>query len=186
MIEWIYYVVGLIFLVLFILSIMTKPILFREKWQAGLGYGIYAVLYLGLFFLMFFGEYNVTANNVNTTDVKTSNVSVKGPVVAIEPRSVKKSTFQDIPVQEVKEIPVQKIDVTPVQNASSNTTTTTSSGNQYVDASGKGTIIGDTDSKIYHLPGDPYYEKEMQKTSNNVYFKTAAEAESAGYRAIKQ
>lgn len=164
MIEWIYYVVGLIFLVLFILSIMTKPILFREKWQAGLGYGVYAVLYLGLFFLMFFGEYNVTANNVNAAKAKTSNVAVDGPATALEPRSIEKDTS------------------TP----DTNTTSTANSGNQYVDSNGRGTIIGDTDSKIYHLPGDPYYEKEMQKTSNNAYFKTAVEAESAGYRAIKQ
>lgn len=50
----------------------------------------------------------------------------------------------------------------------------------------KGKIVGDTDSKIYHVPGSKYYEREMQKTSNNVYFNTVQEAETAGYRAPKR
>lgn len=167
MIEWIYYVVGLIFLVLFILSIMTKPILFREKWQAGLGYGVYAVLYLGLFFLMFFGEYNVTANNVNTAKAKTSNVAVDGPVIALEPRSIEKDTS------------------TP----DTNTTSTANSGNQYVDSNGKGLIKGNTSKttgeKIYHVPNSTYYDSTKIEDTER-WFKTVQEAEAAGYRAPKR
>jgi len=50
----------------------------------------------------------------------------------------------------------------------------------------EGLIIGDTDSKIYHVPGSTYYEKELKKQSNNEYFKTVEEAENAGYRAPKK
>ena len=47
-------------------------------------------------------------------------------------------------------------------------------------------IIGDKDSKIYHVPGSTYYEKELKKLSNNEYFDTVEEAEKAGYRAPKK
>jgi hypothetical protein len=50
----------------------------------------------------------------------------------------------------------------------------------------RGKVIGDKDSKIYHVPGSTYYEKELQKESNNEYFNTAKEAEAAGYRAPKR
>ncbi|SFC75870.1 hypothetical protein [Clostridium uliginosum] len=49
-----------------------------------------------------------------------------------------------------------------------------------------GSIIGDTDSKIYHVPGSTYYQKELKKKSNNEYFNTIQEAEKAGYRAPKK
>jgi hypothetical protein len=176
MIKWIFYTAGIIFLVLFIIS-MVKPILFKEKWQAGLGYGISAALYLGLFFLIFFGEYNATTSNAKTVNAKTSNTTVNGSVTALEPRSAKQSVFQDIPVQE--------IDVTPIQDVStSNTSTTTNNGNQYVDANGNGTIVGDTGKKIYYLPGEAYYSEEVKNANNAVYFKTIAEAEAGGYKAI--
>ncbi|MEY7998619.1 hypothetical protein AB8U03_00135 [Clostridium sp. Mt-5] len=183
MIKWVFYAAGIIFLALFIIS-MVKPIFFKEKWRAGLGYGLYAALYLGLFFLMFLGEYNIPVKNTNT-NVKTSQVSVNGPITALEPRSINQSVFQDIPIQEVKKVPVQEVAAVPIENVTATNTVSADNNNQYVDANGKGTIIGDTDSKIYHLPGDPYYNTEMQKLSNNEYFKTPTEAEAAGYRAIK-
>lgn len=49
-----------------------------------------------------------------------------------------------------------------------------------------GKIIGDTDSKIYHVPNGVYYQKELEKESNNIYFNTVEEAENAGYRASKR
>jgi deoxyribonuclease I len=42
-----------------------------------------------------------------------------------------------------------------------------------------GQIIGNKTSKKYHLPGCPGYNQTAEK--NRVYFKTAAEAETAGY-----
>ncbi|WP_373897181.1 hypothetical protein ACER0A_000250 [Haloimpatiens sp. FM7315] len=50
----------------------------------------------------------------------------------------------------------------------------------------RGMIIGDIDSKIYHIPGDAWYERELKKESNNKYFNTVEEAEKAGYRAPKK
>jgi competence protein ComEC len=49
---------------------------------------------------------------------------------------------------------------------------------QYVDASGKGLIKGNASSKIYHMPGGAYYDR----TKAEVWFKTEAEAQAAGYR----
>jgi methylphosphotriester-DNA--protein-cysteine methyltransferase len=42
-----------------------------------------------------------------------------------------------------------------------------------------GQIVGNKNSKKYHLPGCPSYDSVSEK--NRVYFKTAAEAEAAGY-----
>lgn len=53
-------------------------------------------------------------------------------------------------------------------------------------SSNNGKIIGDKDSKIYHVPGSTYYEKELKKLSNNEYFSTIEEAKKAGYRAPKK
>lgn len=200
------------FLSMALISVLARPIVFREKWQGGVGYGLPSALYLLLFFLMFFSEYDIVQTTKTSSSNKVSQVSVQGPVIAVEPKSVTKPVFQEIPIKEVEKIPIQEATVnaeftststettataTAINNdalaGNTNTTTATTvtstnnGGNtQYVDANGNGTIIGDTDSKIYHLPGGAYYEREMQKTSNNVYFKTTAEAEAAGYRASKR
>jgi hypothetical protein len=42
-----------------------------------------------------------------------------------------------------------------------------------------GAIIGNKNSKKYHLPGCPGYTQTLEK--NRVYFKSAEEAEAAGY-----
>jgi endonuclease YncB( thermonuclease family)/methylphosphotriester-DNA--protein-cysteine methyltransferase len=59
------------------------------------------------------------------------------------------------------------------QSTNSNTTTTAASG----------PVIGNKNSKIYHLPNCPGYDKVSEK--NQVKFETAAEAEAAGYRIAK-
>lgn len=46
-----------------------------------------------------------------------------------------------------------------------------------------GEVLGNKSSKIYHWPGCPGYTRIAEK--NQVVFKTAAEAEAAGYRAAK-
>lgn len=200
------------FLSMALISVLARPIVFREKWQGGVGYGLPSALYLLLFFLMLFSEYNIVQTIKTSSSNGVPQVSVQGPVTAVEPKSATKSVFQEIPIREVEKLPIQEATFTSVNTdtstettatttvsnndalaGNSNTTTATTitstnnGGNtQYIDANGNGTIIGDTDSKIYHLPGGAYYEREMQKTSNNVYFKTTAEAEAAGYRASKR
>jgi len=154
LIKWVFSLAGIVFLILFIIS-MVKPILFKKRWQAGVVYGLAAILYLVLTGLMLYSEYTVaTTSSSSNNSSKTSQIS------------------------------------TNTKDSNTSGTSSTDSNDpkkkQYVDANGNGTIIGDTDSKIYHLPGGAYYEREMQKTSNNVYFKTTAEAEAVGYRASKR
>lgn len=47
----------------------------------------------------------------------------------------------------------------------------------------QGKIIGNKNSKIYHLPGSASYNKISE--ANRVYFNTEADAEKAGYRKAK-
>ena len=57
-----------------------------------------------------------------------------------------------------------------------------SAGTQYVDSNGNGLIKGNINSKgqkIYHLPGDRWYDR----TKAESLFKTVKEAEAAGFRA---
>jgi len=57
-------------------------------------------------------------------------------------------------------------------------------GKVYVDSNGNGLIKGNINSKgekIYHIPGDPWYDR----TKAEVWFKTEAEAQSAGFRPPK-
>ena len=46
-----------------------------------------------------------------------------------------------------------------------------------------GEILGNRNSKIYHWPGCPGYDKVAEK--NRIMFKTRADAEAAGFRAAK-
>ncbi|MBZ4669364.1 MAG: beta-lactamase protein [Defluviitaleaceae bacterium] len=58
-------------------------------------------------------------------------------------------------------------------------------GKIYVDSNGRGLIKGNINSKgekIYHIPGDPWYNK----TKAEVWFKTEAEAQAAGFRPPKK
>lgn len=47
----------------------------------------------------------------------------------------------------------------------------------------QGQIIGNKNSKIYHLPGGAFYDKIS--LANRVYFNSEAEARKAGYRKAK-
>lgn len=192
---WILYSVGIVLLIMFAKSMILNPILFRKRWQDGIGYGVPAAVCLVIFFMSMYFDYSseqayfddqrnrVTASNWQPPQVSGNVTPVKATTA--------NSNYVSIPVPQNKNlqnglITLQK-NLDSLQNTiNSKVVTTLNNVDQYIDSNGKGTIIGDTDSKIYHLPGDPYYEKEMRKTSNNVYFKTAAEAESAGYRAIKK
>src|SRR5262249_28241155 len=46
-----------------------------------------------------------------------------------------------------------------------------------------GQIVGNTNSKIYHIPGCPGYDSVSER--NRVTFRSEAEAEAAGYRKAK-
>ena len=194
---WIVYFIGLVLMVMFLKSIILKPILFKEKWQAGIGYGLPAVLCFLLFFMLAYLDYSseqiyfkeqkdrYTASNWHPP-------TVSGSVTPVNPAS---GQYVSIPITQNKNLQDGLADLqndlnTLEKNVAVKTVSTSATSNDpkkqaYIDDNGKPAIIGDTDSKIYHLPGDPYYAKEMQKLSNNVYFRTIEEAETAGYRAIK-
>jgi apolipoprotein N-acyltransferase len=204
---WIAYVIGLVFLIMLVKSIILKPILFKEKWQAGIGYGIPAVLCFLLFIILIYSDYSSEQmyfkdQNTRYTASNWHPPTVSGSVTPSNPAS---SQYVSIPIPQNKNLEdgllnlqndlnaLEKDVVAKTASTAASTSTTAyaaSASNDpkkqpYMDNNGKPAIIGDTDSKIYHLPGDPYYDKEMQKLSNNVYFRTIEEAETAGYRAIK-
>jgi len=75
-------------------------------------------------------------------------------------------------------------DYTAGSSGNSSTSNTSLSKTLYVDSSGRGLIKGNINSKgekIYHIPGDPWYNK----TKAEVWFKTEAEAQAAGFRPPK-
>lgn len=91
---------------------------------------------------------------------------------------------QDISQISTNKIPSEKakyVECWPVKESSEKqqTQVANTGGNN------NGKIIGDKDSKIYHVPGSRYYQRELQKMNNNEYFNTVAEAEAVGYRAPK-
>lgn len=53
------------------------------------------------------------------------------------------------------------------------------SGETSASTSVSGNIVGNKNSRKYHLPGCPGYDQTLEK--NRVYFKSAAEAEAAGF-----
>ncbi|MFL0197417.1 hypothetical protein ACJDU8_17880 [Clostridium sp. WILCCON 0269] len=70
-------------------------------------------------------------------------------------------------------------------NTSSNGNANSSSVGNTQNSSGQGLIKGNINSKgekIYHLPGDPYYDR----TKAEKWFNTEAEAQAAGYRPSKR
>jgi competence protein ComEC len=74
--------------------------------------------------------------------------------------------------------------VNPTNTTSDNISSNASTEKVYVDANGHGLIKGNINSKgekIYHLPGDPWYDR----TKAEAWFKTEAEAQAAGYRPVK-
>lgn len=69
-------------------------------------------------------------------------------------------------------------------NQSEKIITTKNTTSTYVPDTSSGKIKGNKNSNIYHVPGGASYNKVSQK--NVVYFNTAEEAESAGYRRAKR
>ncbi|WP_406543524.1 hypothetical protein [Clostridium ljungdahlii] len=76
-------------------SILIKPIFFREKWQAGLGYGLPAILYFLLFVLMVNSEYalsQIDIKNQYPMSGKTQ-VAVSGTVTPSNPSSSQQTSL---------------------------------------------------------------------------------------------
>ncbi|WP_434641837.1 stalk domain-containing protein [Thermoanaerobacterium thermosaccharolyticum] len=74
--------------------------------------------------------------------------------------------------------------VNPTSTSSDSSSGSSNTEKVYVDANGHGLIKGNINSKgekIYHLPGDPWYDR----TKAEAWFKTEAEAQAAGYRPVK-
>lgn len=206
MIEWVFYCIGIIFMMLFLKSILIRPIFFREKWQAGLGYGLPAILYFLLFALMVNSEYalsQIDIKNQYPMSGKTQ-VAVSGTVTPINPSSNQQSSLYSLgtvssSVNFQNGLINLQNDLISVQNnfntlqsnfgqGSTNpiyTYSTDSKDKLYVDANGKGTIIGDTLNKTYYIPGSSSYNNETKNTKNSVYFTTTWAAECAGYKASK-
>ena len=67
--------------------------------------------------------------------------------------------------------------------AAATTTTTPSQGTNTNTTQATGPVIGNKNSKIYHVPGCPGYDKVSEK--NQIKFQTVEEAEAAGYRKAK-
>ena len=88
---------------------------------------------------------------------------------------------------EVSAVPTAKVSPvayspqeTPQAEKSKTTPTPTESA---AEAATSGEVVGNKNSKIYHNPGCPGYKSVSEK--NRVFFKTAAEAEAAGYKRAK-
>jgi len=54
---------------------------------------------------------------------------------------------------------------------------------EWSDPSRRGKIIGNLRTRIYHVPGQAYYDKVREK--NRIYFRTEEDARKAGYRKAK-
>ncbi|OAA93003.1 hypothetical protein [Clostridium coskatii] len=194
---WIAYTIGLVFLIMLVKSMIIKPILFKEKWQAGVGYGLPAILCFLLFFMLAYSDYSSEQAYFKDQKDRYTASSWHPPTVSgsVTPSNPTSGQYVSIPISQDKNLQDGLVnlqnDLSTLEKDVATKTLSTSSASDdskkqpYIDNNGKPAIIGDTDSKIYHLPGDPYYAKEMQKLSNNVYFRTIEEAEAAGYRAIK-
>lgn len=63
------------------------------------------------------------------------------------------------------------------------TTPTPKPAESATDTASSGDVVGNKNSKIYHNPGCPGYKSVSEK--NRVFFKTAEEAETAGYKRAK-
>lgn len=50
--QWVFYALGLLFMVLVIRSFFIKSILFNKKWKATVVYGVYGIIYFTLWFYM--------------------------------------------------------------------------------------------------------------------------------------
>jgi hypothetical protein len=192
-----------IYVIFFIVSIIlfivgSSVILFRRDKGIGSISLVGALIYFALATLMLNSNFEIEKINreayASRVNASSGNVAVSGNVLPVKssstaaPRYVKISVLpiQNISIQQVEVVPIVSTNTTPVvTQVSTNTASIATSANTSKNQN-RGKIIGDTDSKIYHEPGSTYYERELQKTSNNVYFDTVEEAEAAGYRAPKR
>lgn len=55
---WLVYSIGIVFIIMFLKSIILNPILFKEKWQAGLTYFVIAAICFFVFFMFMYSDYS--------------------------------------------------------------------------------------------------------------------------------
>lgn len=198
MIEWIFYFLGIVFLVMLLKSLILKPILFKEKWQSGVMYGLPTIICFLIFFMLIYSDYNSEQvfiknkqNDYSTTAWQPPRVS--GSETAVQPGS---ANYISIPVPQSKNLQNGLISLQNDLNAlqksmgmaqSSTTTAQTTNVNSkqqaYTDANGRPAIIGDPIKKTYIIPGSANYNTKLKNTDNdNVYFRSEEEAETAGFK----
>jgi len=125
----------------------------------------------------------VRAGNCRDEDIK-SVASTPRPAQTSRPQV---TTTQATPLQS-SSTTAQSATTTTTQAATGTTVAAAtpnaspSQGNTNT-AAATGPVIGNKNSKIYHLPGCPGYDKVSEK--NQVKFQTVEEAEAAGYRKAK-
>lgn len=127
-----------------------------------------------LFFMaMFIGIGYYTYSYLEPLEVNSNTTSIENKSEPVELKS--NQDISEIKVNKIGGEKAKYVECWPVKEEKEKTQVQTTNNN--------GKIIGDKDSKIYHVPGSRYYQKELQKLSNNEYFNTVEEAERAGYRA---
>lgn len=169
---------GIIILILLMKARTTGSILGRRA--ATILYIIGAGFYLGVFSYSIsidikelFGSSNL--NKAEEQSLPINRAQNVGTIFGTLSPEVKSKFVQPTVL---KPIPVKVLAQTTVK-ASSMGSGDESNGNN-------DKIIGDKNSKIYHVPGSTYYDKEIENLNNNEYFNTIQEAEAAGYRASKR
>jgi endonuclease YncB( thermonuclease family)/methylphosphotriester-DNA--protein-cysteine methyltransferase len=106
--------------------------------------------------------------NVSKT---SSPAAAVGPATTIAPSTAARSTVAPATVTKSSAPVVSSVRADPVVQPN---------GNQASDGNAVGQIIGNKNSKVYHLPGCPSYSRVSEK--NQVRFSNAEEAEAAGYK----
>jgi endonuclease YncB( thermonuclease family)/methylphosphotriester-DNA--protein-cysteine methyltransferase len=87
-----------------------------------------------------------------------------------------------VPTAKVSPVAYSSTQETP-QAEKPKTTPTPKPAEGATDTAASGEVVGNKNSKIYHNPGCPGYKSVSEK--NRVFFKTAEEAEAAGYKRAK-
>lgn len=158
------------FIVFAIVSALKGSVIFKNKMKAISTYLILAIMFafIGL----------NTHSNLRPLELITLPENKSTSVDLKMDRSIYQVKLDNkIDIQKAKHVECWTVKEEP-QNKQVQSEASTSNNK-------KEKIIGDKDSKIYHVPGSTYYQKELQKLSNNEYFDTVQDAEKAGYRAPK-
>ena len=179
-------------IICFMLMLIFIMLLIKVQYRGSiLGKKAGTILYIigaGFYIGVFAYSVSVDIRNIYVSSNKTEQKSLPinraqnvGTIFGSGRREVKSKFVQP---KVLNPIPVKVLAPTTVKSEYVKTSPAIESKDKNIRTAGK--IIGDKDSKIYHVPGSAYYEKELEKESNNEYFNTSKEAEVAGYRAPKR